>query len=278
MHSKVIKLILVKGISLSFLISSVAQTTGQNLSISIADSFYTVKDWKNAKMAYEKTLTDTSTSSLEWNRLGYANFNLGYYDQALNDYVKAVANNPAAPLKPVLYSRMAMVYAIKKDRINALGNLEKATGAGYLNFVEMDTARAFTGLREDEKFKALRNKAYATAYPCTADPKQRAFDFWIGEWDAYVTGTKNLAGYSVIQSASGGCMILENWTSANLPYTGKSINFIEAATGKWKQVWVGAEGGGEHVFSNGEYRDSAMYFDFEQTANGKKQKGRFTFF
>jgi hypothetical protein len=119
----------------------------------------------------------------------------------------------------------------------------------------------------------------AKTFPCSVDPKQRVFDFWIGEWDAYVTGTSQLAGHSVIQSASGGCMILENWTSVGVAYNGKSINFIDAATGKWQQVWVGSEGGGQHIFINGEYRDSAMHFDFEQKGpGGIKQKGRFTFY
>ena len=118
-----------------------------------------------------------------------------------------------------------------------------------------------------------------SAFPCSLDPKARAFDFWIGEWDAYITGTQKLAGHSVIQAASGGCMLLENWTSAKARYTGKSMNFIDAATGKWQQVWVGSEGGGQHVFVNGEYRDSAMRFDFEQKSpDGRPQKGRFTFF
>ncbi|HXB90949.1 MAG TPA: hypothetical protein VNU72_01610 [Puia sp.] len=118
-----------------------------------------------------------------------------------------------------------------------------------------------------------------SAFPCSLDPKARAFDFWIGEWDAYITGTQKMAGHSVIQAASGGCMILENWTSGKGRYAGKSMNFIDAATGKWQQVWVGSEGGGQHVFVNGEYRDSAMRFDFEQKGpDGKQQKGRFTFF
>jgi hypothetical protein len=116
-------------------------------------------------------------------------------------------------------------------------------------------------------------------FPCSVDPKQRVFDFWLGEWDAYVTGTNKLAGHSLIQSASGGCMLLENWESARAKYNGKSMNFIDASTGKWQQVWVGSEGGGQHVFVNGEYRDSAMRFDFEQAGkDGKVQKGRFTFF
>src|ERR1700733_8679436 len=102
-----------------------------------------------------------------------------------------------------------------------------------------------------------------SAFPCSLDPKARVFDFWIGEWDAYITGTRKQAGHSVIQAASGGCMILENWTSGGGKYMGKSMNFIDAATGKWQQVWVGSEGGGQHVFVNGEFRDSAMRFDFE---------------
>jgi hypothetical protein len=118
-----------------------------------------------------------------------------------------------------------------------------------------------------------------SAFPCSLDPKARVFDFWIGEWDAYIAGTQTLAGHSVIQAASGGCMILENWTSAKGHYAGKSMNFIDGTTGKWQQVWVGSEGGGQHVFVNGEFRDSAMRFDFEQQGpDGKKQKGRFIFF
>ncbi len=243
--------------------SSVAQTP----SLAVADSLYAAQDWKVAKQVYEKVLADTSHNSVEWNRLGYASYNLGDYDNALSSYKKAEANKPPRPLQPYLFSRMAVVYAIKKDKQSVLDNLDKAVNAGYFNFSEMDTLKAFAYLQNDPAFKALRNKAYAIAYPCSADPKQHVFDFWIGEWDAYVTGTNTLAGYSVIQSASGGCMILENWSSAKLPYTGKSMNFIDAATGKWQQVWVGAEGGGQHVFTNGEYKDSAMRYEFVQAAS-----------
>jgi hypothetical protein len=143
----------------------------------------------------------------------------------------------------------------------------------------MDTLKEFSYLQQDEKFKELRNKAYVMAYPCSADPKARAFDFWVGEWDAYPTGSNVLAGHSIIQMASGGCMILENWTSAAAPFNGKSMNFIDEKTGKWEQVWVGSNGGGANFFVNGEYYASAMHFDFEQTdAKGNKLKGRFTFF
>jgi tetratricopeptide (TPR) repeat protein len=217
--------------------------------------------------------------SLQWYRLGFACFNLGNYDGALSSYKKALESNASPQLQTYLYSRIARVYASENDHEKTLESLDKAITAGYFNFNEMDTLKEFSHLQQNEKFKELRNKAYAKAYPCTADPKAREFDFWVGEWNAYPTGSNVLAGHSVIQIVSGGCMILENWTSAVAPFNGKSMNFIDESTGKWEQVWVGSNGGGANFFVNGEYRDSAMRFDFEQTdPKGNKLNGRFTFF
>lgn len=247
--------------------------------LAVADSLFAIKQYSAAKKIYDKLLSDTSTNSIEWNRLGYSNYSLGNYDGAIKNYKRAEANNPPKGLQPILYSRMSMAYSVKNDKPNAVEYMDKAVKTGYFNFPDMDTLKAFASMRNDDRFKVLRNKAYAAAYPCSVDTLRRQFDFWVGEWDAYVTGTKLLAGHSIIQVASGGCMILENWTSANAPYEGKSMNFIDAATGKWQQVWVGAEGGTQHVFVNGVYRDSAMRFEFEQTnPQGKKQIGRFIFY
>lgn len=117
------------------------------------------------------------------------------------------------------------------------------------------------------------------ASSCMEIVQAREFDFWIGEWDAYVTGTDKLAGHSKIEMASGGCMILENWTSVGQPFSGKSMNFVDPVSRKWKQVWVGSGGINATEFLNGEYRDGAMRFDFENTlAAGKKQLVRFHFY
>jgi hypothetical protein len=116
--------------------------------------------------------------------------------------------------------------------------------------------------------------------PCLALSQAREFDFWIGEWDVYVTGTNNLAGFSRIEKASGGCMILENWTSKGAAaFEGKSMNFIDPSNNKWKQVWVGSNGTNVSEFLNGEYRDGAMRFDFEtKDAQNNKQFVHFYFF
>jgi hypothetical protein len=109
------------------------------------------------------------------------------------------------------------------------------------------------------------------------DHHAREFDFWIGEWNVYVTGTKNYAGHSLIQMISGGCALLENWDSP--AGNGKSINFIDPVTNKWKQSWAGSYANGIQEFTNGEYKDSAMRFIFERTnVQGNKIIGRFIFY
>jgi len=76
---------------------------------------------------------------------------------------------------------------------------------------------------------------------CTA-PAHRAFDFWIGEWDAYVTGSNELAGRSTIAREDGGCVITEHWRSQRAAYTGRSLNLYDRDTGHWQQFWVDSHG------------------------------------
>jgi hypothetical protein len=112
--------------------------------------------------------------------------------------------------------------------------------------------------------------------PCSAEPHSHDFDFWIGEWDVYQTGTKTLVGHSGVQSISGGCAILENWNDTK-DHTGKSINYYNPATGKWEQDWIGS-GGGPQRYLNGEYKNDVMTFTYENIANGKKITGNFKFY
>jgi hypothetical protein len=113
---------------------------------------------------------------------------------------------------------------------------------------------------------------------CMDIPQAREFDFWIGEWTVYATGSDKLAGYSKIEMAAGGCMILESWTSAGQPFSGKSMNFVDPSTKKWKQVWVGSNGLNVSEFLNGVYTEGAMRFEFEEkTPSGSLQKVKFHF-
>lgn len=120
------------------------------------------------------------------------------------------------------------------------------------------------------------------AFPCLTNAQARQFDFWLGDWDVYNRGTTTLVGKSKIENASGGCMVLENWTAIGGPmHNGKSMNFVDPESNKWIQVWVGSSGiNNQNItrFYDGEYKDGAMRFVFDRVTKGQKIIGRFIFF
>lgn len=106
--------------------------------------------------------------------------------------------------------------------------------------------------------------------PCLINPVYRQFDFWIGEWEAFApTGKKG--GDSKVSVMLDSCIVLEEWTSTQTGYTGKSFNTYNATTGKWQQYWVDNVGGVTEYF-NGHYEDNKMIL---QTANLKQPDGSF---
>jgi hypothetical protein len=79
--------------------------------------------------------------------------------------------------------------------------------------------------------------------PCASAPERHRFDFWIGEWDVTTSPKKDgsKGGSSVIQSVSGGCALLENWTSIR-GGQGKSLNAFNPLVHEWQQYWIGQDG------------------------------------
>ncbi|MEO8772498.1 MAG: tetratricopeptide repeat protein [Ferruginibacter sp.] len=256
----------------------VAQTSKKVMpSIQTADSLFLAKEWKQAKNMYESLLTDTSHNPLSWMRLGFSDYNLGNYGAALTRYNKSLSLNPRPPIKGILLWRRAKIYALQNEKQKACTDLDSANAIGYSNLQELDSLKDFNSIRMEPSFKTLRHTVYVAAFPCMEDPHAREFDFWIGDWDVFVTGTKTFAGHNTILKISSGCALLENWESS--ASNGKSINYIDPITNKWKQAWAGSYANGVQEFANGEYKDGAMRFDFEtRDAAGNKQIGRFIFY
>lgn len=253
-----------------------AQMAANIAQIKTADSLFLAGDYAHAKIAYKNLVNDTSKNGIWWNRLAFSYYNTGDYETALKGYQKALTLKPGRPLKASVYSRMARINALQNKAELAYANIDSATANGFFAFKELDTLKDFDKVREAERFKQLRTRAFYTAFPCMGNKQAREFDFWVGEWKVFATGTKFIVGHSIIQRIAGGCAILENWTSNNAMNNGKSINFIDPVTNKWKQSWAG---GGAQEFVNGEYKDGAMRFTFE-TTGPKNQKliGRFIFY
>ena len=242
-----------------------------------ADSLFITGNWVMAKQAYESVLKDTTRNSLAWNRLGFTNYNLKNYDAAIKYYQRSLLQNPSFGLKAIVYARMARIHALQHNKETAFMELDSAVSVGYSNVNELDTLTDYSSIRSETYFKHIRDQVYTNANPCMANAHAREFDFWIGEWDVYAAGTKQVVGHSLIQLIAGGCALLENWDSPGS--NGKSINFIDPVSNKWKQSWAGNYANGIQEFVNGEYKDGAMRFSFEtKDAKGNKLMGRFDFF
>ena len=91
--------------------------------------------------------------------------------------------------------------------------------------------------------------------PCQSD-EYRAFDFWLGDWS--VTSGGKAAGENLITSQEGGCLILEQWTSAG-GTTGQSYNFYDPGLGEWRQLWV--SGGSVIDYTGGLDENGAMVLE-----------------
>ena len=269
----------IKIVMLTLSISLCSVFTYAQNKLHAADSLFALKNWKAAKQNYVSYLGDTSVNSLAWNRLGYCNHNLGLYDEALKDYQRALDNKPSPPVRGVATARMARSYAMLNKTTEATDWLVKSAATGYNILTDLDTLADLKNVRQASNYKDLRKKVYEAVYPCAAEPHSHDFDFWIGDWEVYQTGTKFLVGHSLVQSIAGDCALLENWTSTQA-HSGKSFNYYDAAVGKWEQDWLGAGGQSDRQrFYNGEYKDGAMSFTNE-TVNAQKVKvlGNFRFY
>ena len=100
-----------------------------------------------------------------------------------------------------------------------------------------------------------------------SDSNARRFDFWVGEWDVTPAGDTTVVGHSVVQIVSGGCALLENWTSANGGH-GKSLNAFNPAVGQWQQYWIGQDGNPTE-FRESTWSGNSIVFRAHAPAAGK---------
>ena len=102
--------------------------------------------------------------------------------------------------------------------------------------------------------------------PCMYSKEARQFDFWIGDWDVLVNGQK--VGENLVERSVNGCTLVENWKNLR-GGSGKSLNSYDASVKKWKQFYVGSQGG--VLLFEGSLKDRIMHFTGETVdANGNK--------
>ncbi len=236
-----------------------------------ANSYFQAQNWNEAAKAYAELAKAEPAFGQGWYRLGYALHALERYDEA----VKAYLQSPGLKSNPMLMYNLACSYARLNEKDKAFEWLNKSISAGFAQVKQFKADPDLDSLRGEARFQEVIALAVKTATPCMAQPEYAQFDFWVGDWDVR-NQQGQIVGYSSIQKVVDGCAILENWTSAG-GSTGKSLNYYNAALGKWQQKWIGNTGGA--IEFEGEYKDNALqYHSVIVGKDGKKTLGRMTFF
>jgi len=154
--------------------------------------------------------------------------------------------------------RLSRIYARTGRESDALSQLEMMAdgGFGFPNLVEGNDD--YESISDEPRYAAALATFRGARFPCNADERHHAFDFWIGEWD--VTQNGQVAGSNSIQPILGHCAIFEQWSSAS-GGQGKSFNYYDPGHDHWRQIWIGD--GGTFIEFTGKARDGGIFYTAE---------------
>jgi len=218
-----------------------------------ANSAYDSKDWSKAALLYQQLADSDPKNGRAWYRLGVSLRSLGQNQQALQAFDKALANG--APNFLAEY-QSALACASLHQIDNAFSFLQKALANGFAQPDDLQSAPELTDLRADSRFSKLVEHANRNQKPCVYSPENRQLDFWVGDWNVVTTQGGMTAGSSRIEKILNDCVILENWSSANAPYQGKSYNTFNTSLARWEQFWVDNSQGMIHFY--GRLKDGVL--------------------
>jgi tetratricopeptide (TPR) repeat protein len=240
---------------LMFATLSRAQTPVASDAESAADKVYQAHDWKASETAYSSLTQKAPANARYWYHLGTAQKSLGKVDDALASFAKA--ESAGTPRYLSQYA-VAEAQALKGNSDGAFRALDEALKAGYALPDQLSTDADLVSLHNDPRFAKLLDQTKRAQAPCKYGPEYRQFDFWIGEWSVVTAKGEMPAGDSRIELTLGDCVIVENWTSKNSLYAGKSYNVYNVTEKRWEQFWVDNSAG--MIYFYGGLKDGAMDF------------------
>ncbi len=104
------------------------------------------------------------------------------------------------------------------------------------------------------------------AEPCRVNPTYAKLDFWVGDWVVKLANGA-VAGTNRIERVLGGCAVTEDWSGSRGGH-GRSLFYVDAASGTWKQVWVTDRGAMKEKRLVEERPGGALRFQGEVAAAG----------
>src|SRR5207244_2330113 len=115
--------------------------------------------------------------------------------------------------QPTASYRLAVARAGSGDKEGAIEALRTAVQAGLRPVSGAATEPALEIVRRDPRYAALAARIARNAAPTADEAAFRAFDFWVGTWDAR-TQDGALQGRNRIERVLGGAALIERWTGA----------------------------------------------------------------
>ena len=222
-----------------------------------ANALWQAQKWEEAAKAYESLTRSEPNNGLAWFRLGSSLMSLQNFDAAVAPLGRAaeILQGPQA------YYALGAAYAKTGNRAKSFESLRRAAETGFGQFDRMKNDVHLAGLRDDAQFGSVLEAVERNARPCQFSPQAKQLDFWVGRWDVQVGGQS--VGTNVIERLEEGCLIMENWTGWG-GSTGRSMNFFNPATNKWRQTYIGNN---EVIWEmSGEYKDGVMSYEGEMFA------------
>jgi hypothetical protein len=206
-----------------------------------AEKAYQDQDWSTAEKLFAELEKDESSRAYAAFRRGAALLYLGRTGEARAslDLAEKAGWNPVA----IAYRR-ACAAAVDGNADGAFAELDHAVAGGFSATSLLDSEPLLASLREDPRFAAVEEAMEAKAHPCRHDPRYRAFDFWLGDWDVRRAGAPESSPPSenLVTLEYDGCVVMEHWTAVS-GGTGSSFNIFDASRGMWFQTWVDSSGG-----------------------------------
>lgn len=202
-----------------------------------ADRLLQAMEWSKAAEGYQQVVRRDPTNAQAWFRLGVAAAQVQDFRRAGDAFEKA--GSLGLGDSPKMAWEAAMVYAKLKRGDKTLEWLATVVDGGLRSQVLTATPE-FEFVRADPSFQALVARAVGNDRGC-GTAIYRGLDFWVGEWAIYDEDRVRV-GTNRVAKTPDGCAFVETWTGA-LGDGGRSLNYYNDRTGRWRQVWIGDTGG-----------------------------------
>jgi hypothetical protein len=221
-----------------------------------AERAFTEGRWQEAFDLYSAIEKESPEDPRAKLRAGIALVHLGRAREAL---VRMRRAEELGWLAPAVAFRLATAHAALGEKDEAIRELRRGIAAG-LGPATIQGEPLLEPLRGHPDYQAVLTEADRIANPCRHDPRYRAFDFWLGEWDVRPNSgwAGALSGTNSITLEYNDCVIVEHWQGAG-GGSGSSFNIFDASRNKWFQTWVDSSGGLHEYSGNFDAEGNLLY-------------------